>query len=358
MAATILSHQSSTGFYKAPVCKGLLSSMFLTCTAIHVPMIAQHFRQYLSCEIPQILISPQIWRLLLNRLTFTHSKDLLCSALVFYYFRVFERRMGSRKFASHLLGSSVIATLLEISIIMILAQFHPDYQNAAGRFLPPGLYSLLFPLYVSYYLDIPRVTVTHILGIPVTGKTVTYLLGLQIACTSQATVISSLCGLVAGLLYRYNFLMVKKWLVVPDLVARICDKAFGWLLYSKEPKVAQTGATLELQRQEQSERWEQQYFHNRAQDFRQARGQGYSERLIDDHRGGPLDPMMENGGGLVNYFFRQRRAAGSNGPMGAPPSDSNIQTLVDMGFDRGRATEALRSSGNDLATATSILLQQ
>jgi len=316
-------------------------------------MIAQ-FRQYLTCEISQILISPQIWRLILNRLTFIHSKDLLCSALVLYYFRVFERRMGSKKFASHLLGSSIIATLLEISVILILAQFHPEY-HPSGRFLPPGLYSLLFPLYVNYYLDIPRVTMTHILGIPVTGKTVTYLLGLQIACSSSTALISSLCGFVAGLLYRNNFLFVKKWLVVPDLVARICDKAFGWILYSKEPKVTQMGATLELQRQEQSERWEQQYFQTRAQDFqsRQVRGQGYSERLIGDHRG----DAMENGG-LMNYFFRQRHPAGLVEPNLTPPSDNNIQTLVDMGFERVRATEALRNSGNDLATATSILLQQ
>lgn len=71
---------------KAPVCKGLLGCMFLTCTAIHVPMIA-HLRQYLACQIPQVLISGHIWRLLFNRLTYIHTKDLICSALVIYYFR-------------------------------------------------------------------------------------------------------------------------------------------------------------------------------------------------------------------------------------------------------------------------------
>lgn len=113
------------------------------------------------------------------------------------------------------------------------------------------------------------------------------------------------------------------------------------------------GATLELQRQEQAERWEQQYLFNRAQDFRQNRGQGYSERLIDD--------LQQDG--LVNYLFRRGRPGGDNAGAGAgagvvEPSPQNIQLLVDMGFDRARVTEALRSSGNDLQAATSLLLNQ
>jgi hypothetical protein len=50
---------------------------------------------------------------------------------------------------------------------------------------------------VSFFFDVPRVAQTHILGIPVTGKTLTYLLGLQVCSTSIATVISGLCGIVS-----------------------------------------------------------------------------------------------------------------------------------------------------------------
>lgn len=38
----------------------------------------------------------------------------------------------------------------------------------------------LFSLYVLYYKDIPRVTVTQFWGIPVTGKSVSYLIGFQV----------------------------------------------------------------------------------------------------------------------------------------------------------------------------------
>ncbi|ODN03734.1 Ubiquitin-associated domain-containing protein 2 [Orchesella cincta] len=338
----MLSQQSTTGFYKAPVCKGLLGCMFLTCTAIHVPMIA-HLRQYLACQIPQVIISGQIWRLLFSRLTYVHTKDLICSALVIYYFRIFERRMGSRKFSSYLLGTCTIATILEICTIMLLSQFEIDYHS--GGYLPPGLYGLIFPLYVNYFLDIPRIAVSSFIGIPVTGKTVTYLLGLQIASTSHATVISALCGLVSGILYRKNIFKVQKWLVVPCFIAKSFDKLFGWLLNSSEPKYKQMGATLELQRQEQTDLLEQQYYYNRTQEFRQQRGQGYSERLVDDGM---------NADGILGYFLRQRQRPTDN----MEPSQENIQILVDMGFEHARAVEALRSSSNDLETATSILLRQ
>jgi len=107
------------------------------------------------------------------------------------------------------------------------------------------------------------------------------------------------------------------------------------------------GATLELQRQEQTDLLEQQYYYNRTQEFRQQRGQGYSERLVDDGM---------NADGILGYFLRQRQrpAAAEN----LEPSQENIQILVDMGFEHARAVEALRSSSNDLETATSILLRQ
>ncbi|CAG7785520.1 unnamed protein product [Allacma fusca] len=345
MAAMMLNQHSTTGFYKAPVCKGLIGTMFLTCTAIHVPMMT-HLRQYLSCQIPQILSSAQIWRLLFNRLTFLHTKDILCSVLVIYCFRIFERRMGSKRFSSYLLGTCTIATILEICTVLVLARFNIDYHS--GGYLPSGLYGFLFPLFVNYYLDIPRITMSNFLGMSVTGKTITYLLGLQIASTSPATVVSALCGIIAGLIYRANLFKVQRVLRVPDVVARCCDKALGWAFNSNEPKQQHMGATLDIQRQEQAELWEQQYLYSRAQDFRQVRGQGYTDRLIDDL---PAD------NGLMSYIFRNRRRQG-DGSMDVEPSNENIQILVDMGFDRSQAVEALRTASNDLETATSILLRQ
>jgi len=156
-------------------------------------------------------------------------------------------------------------------------------------------------------------------------------------------------------------------------VATVFNKVFGWVLSSKEPKVeleiyfhwftntgfielyqfstfttttqiGHMGATLELQRQEQIDQWEQEYVFNRAgQNFRTNRGQGYAERLIGS------DNADE---GMLGRLFRQRQNRTTE------PSEENIQILVDMGFNRDRAREALSSSNNNLETATSILLRQ
>lgn len=63
------------------------------------------------------------------------------------------------------------------------------------------------------------------------------------------------------------------------------------------------GATLELQRQEQADLWEQEYLYN--QDFRQARGQGFVERLMDSANN--VEPSPENIRILVDMGFEQAR---------------------------------------------------
>ena len=43
-------------------------------------------------------------------------------------------------------------------------------------------FCLVFPQFVQFFLMIPRVAASSILGVPVTGKTFTYILGLQVTC--------------------------------------------------------------------------------------------------------------------------------------------------------------------------------
>ena len=58
---------------------------------------------------------------------------------------------------------------------------------------------------------------------------------------------------------------------------------------------------------------------------------------------------------MPNHGFRQQRP---QAPQAAPePSEANITLLIDMGFPRQQAVEALREAHNDLSTATAILLR-
>lgn len=348
--ATFVSQYSTTGFYKAPVSKGLMGALFVTCTAINVPLLS-HLRQYLVCQLPQAITSGQVWRLFTSRCAFLETRDLIFGVLLIYYFRVFERRLGSRRFASHLLAAGLLSLALETAAVVALRAAGLEAYHDGH--LPPGPYGVIFSLFVPYLCDIPRVTRTRLLGVPVTGKTLTYLVGLQVCSSgSWPTWLSAACGVAAGAWLRRDLLAVRRWLRVPRWLAAACDATLGRLLASAPPVEGPMGATLELQRQEQMERLEQQMMLQRTRDARRlANGnagvaapprhnqhQGYAERLV-----GP--PQMFQ----PNPFEQMHRGE---------PSEENVTFLAGMGFGRERALRALRATGDDVEAAANLLLQE
>ncbi|XP_054720865.1 ubiquitin-associated domain-containing protein 2-like [Uloborus diversus] len=206
-----------------------------------------------------------IWRVLTSKLTFLETKDLVCGCLLIYYFRVFERRYGSHKFSSYLLAACTVATVLELITVFFLRRLEIQIT-----FLPTGPYGLIFPLFVNYFMDIPRVAQTYILGVPVTGKTLTYLLGLQVMSTNKASMVSGICSLTAGIICRWNIFHVLDIIKVPKVLARVASMCFGWILDSSPPSEGSVpiGATIEIQRQQQIEIMEQQLLLSRARENR------------------------------------------------------------------------------------------
>jgi len=359
--AAILSQFSTTGFYKAPVCKGLLCSMFLTCTAINVPLLA-YVRKYLICRLDDVITHHQLWRLLTCRAAFFDTKDLVCGALLIYYFRVFERRMGSHKFGSFLFGSCVISAVLEFLATWGLHTL--NYSVSRNGIIPPGPYGLIFPLFVLYFFDIPGLTQTHIVGIPVTGKSLTYLLGIQICSTSLSTLLSAACGIASGLVYRSNVCGVQQWLCIPAVLSRVMSRGLSWLLSSSPPTSDDLpmGATLEIQRQQQVEALEQRLMLNHA---REMRGRPPIPEQ-NNFFGGLLNRRVPPVDGNVADNFAAAAAAATvqenntnhadEFPVAA--QEEQIVFLTDMGFQRELVVNALRSTGNNIEAATNILLQQ
>ncbi|KAL1440885.1 hypothetical protein MTO96_009056 [Rhipicephalus appendiculatus] len=355
--AAMLSQYSTSGFYKAPVSKGLLGSIFLTSCALNTPILAQ-VRHYVLYDISDIVDRGEFWRLVTSKVCFLDTKDLVCGSLLIYYFRIFERRYGSRKFASFLFTASAVATLLELASIYTLRHFDVPLSP-----FPSGPYALVFSLFVNYLLDIPRVTQSYVLGIPVTGKTLTYLLGLQVLSTSKETAICGLCSLVAGVICRWNLLWVGSILRVPSWMARLCGATIGRLMRSSPPREEPfMGATLDIQRQQQAEMLERQLLLQHARGSRtpphmaaaamgmsrQQMAQGYAERLVpslDDH---------ETWNNMLNTEAYESR---NNIPNGHS-TEEQVQTLVDMGFERQNVVRALRNSNNDVHLATTYLLNE
>ena len=96
------------------------------------------FQKYLICKIPgkqkgfffvgkiqNCLLLPiidyfadslnkgEIWRLWTSKCAFLDTKDAIFCMILLYQFRIFERRFGSRKFASHLIAFMSLTGVLE-----------------------------------------------------------------------------------------------------------------------------------------------------------------------------------------------------------------------------------------------------
>jgi len=313
----------SSGFYYTPVTKGLLTLLILASVAFNVPLSA--YRRWFTVTYSTVFEHVQFDKFLASRCVFLDPKDILCAAVLLYHFRIFERRYGSTKFMSYVLGSWCISMILELCFLYLFHHLDIRVSRQLGP-LPTGPWGAVFALFIPYFSDIPRVAVMHVWGIPVTGKSVTYIIGLQMMSSSLESLLLALCGLLSGLVYKNDMLLIQSWLKVPRPFGDVAGLTVGHLFTSPAPKDLNTpmGATLELQRLHRIEQLEQQSLWAQI-------------------------PQQQAQGGFG--LFRRTPA---------PPTDaqieSNVQSLVDMGFTRDRAAVALRQSANNLEVATNLLL--
>lgn len=319
----------TSGFYAAPVSKALVGGSLLACFGFNLPFA--HLRSWFKLTPSALFEELDFLRYLACRCVFLDLKDIIWAAIILYHFRIFERRYGSRKFASLLLCNMCVSLMLELCFMYFI-------RNRDFNAFPTGPYGIVFSLYVPYYCDIPRVAYTHVMGVPVTGKSLTYVIGLQLLSGSIESLFLAIIGLLSGILVRKNVFWIQNWLRIPKFLAKAFHKTLGWLLYTPPPPEPSTpmGATLEIQRQQQIERLEQQMAWGHLQPRHQG---GFMYSLFGINR--------NDHGGDMNHL---------NMAHLGPPSDEQIQRLVEMGFNRDNVMNALRASNNDINAATSILL--
>lgn len=312
----------TSGFYCAPVTKGLITLTILLSVTINIPLSA--FRPWFQITPHNVFELLQMDKYLASRFVYLDPKDILCSSILFYQFRIFERRYGSAKFMNYILGTLSLSMLFELLAICIL-----EFFDVHIGFMPTGPWGPLFALFIPYFCDIPRVAVTHLWGIPFTGKSITYIIGLQMMSTSVESLILAVCGLLSGLMYKNDILMLQSWLRVPQAIGNLTNSTLGRLLQTPSPPDLQKpmGATIEIQRTLYMEQMEQQLMQSRTATFHQ--------------------PPAFNAFGLFGQVRQQNNVQ---------QSEEQIQFLVSMGFSRARAVDALRLANNDLGGATSILL--
>ncbi|KAL4635516.1 ubiquitin-associated domain-containing protein 2 [Arapaima gigas] len=335
----------SRGLYKAPLSKGLL--LVPGALACLLTLAFPRHQGLFSYDMQAVRHNFQFWRLFCGRLVCLDLRDTFCSSLLIYNFRVFERRYGSRKFASFLLGAWLLSALLDVLLAEVL--HHLLHLNV--DVLPSGPLAPVFALFVPFFHSIPRVQVTQILGqLSITNKSLVYIVGLQLLTSSPFMWIVALSGLTSGELYLRDVLGVQRVLRVPGFAARACSRALEPLFSGAEPNreaAVGMGATLDIQRQQRMDLLDQQILLSQFAQMRRGRQQQV---------------------GLINWnrFFPHLRHRGQNPaqPRGSvvpaapnPVSEEQVARLMEMGFSRLDALEALRVSNNDINMATNFLLQ-
>ncbi|KAJ4782580.1 Ubiquitin-associated domain-containing family protein [Rhynchospora pubera] len=284
-----------SGFQNAPVTRALIiASGFLT-----VALGARGKSRLLGLSYQDLTKNPRVWRIIASGLAFSSTPELLFGLYLLYYFRLFERQIGSNKFSVFILFSGAVSSALEVIALMLL-------KDSKFSVLASGPYSLIFALFVPFYFDIPITSRFRILGINFSDKSFIYLAGLQLLLSSwRRSLVPGICGLIAASLYRLNVFGIRR-LKIPGAIASFFSRYFA----SSSP--------------------------------------------------GPSGPLRRNiAGNIASNMGRQTQRNYRPATVVPPPEPpaASLETLVSMGFDENAARQALTQARNDINVATNILLE-
>jgi len=267
-----------SNFVHAPITKFIA---FMTGT-ISVLANVFHFRHALVLDKPGLGLG-EYWRLVTSHFVFLTTGEMVCGLILLYAFRLFERQMGSKKYGVFVLLSLFIASLIEFILL--------HYEPATLVF--GGPYAIIFAQIVQYFYDVPSLDPVPFFGVPMNDKIFTYLPALHLIFAQYPTTgYYALCGIVAGLLYRIEFLRLEK-LVIPSVLAQFSKKYFL-------PLLNRSNFTVRHQQ------------HNN----------------------------LEGIGNMYNFPQPARQ-----------PSGRNVDTLVGMGIDRQTAVQTLARYNDELQIA-------
>ncbi|KAJ3159802.1 hypothetical protein HDU86_001454 [Geranomyces michiganensis] len=306
----MLAGAGPSGFYNAPVTKAMVISLGINTVLTSLLNVRQKFHLQLW---PHVFQNQQLYRLVTTHFYFTSAFQLLFGTCLIYHFRLLERQWSSSKYASFVFMATAISTALTV-----LGSF---LGRAAGLKavlkggVPAGPYGLIFAALYEYARGVPH----GASQIKIAGKEVNhflvYALSAQfIFAQFPQSLLSSLCGVLAGVAYDVNFLSIRSYRI-PRVVREFASRLFSPFA-SDEPPARLAGTTVEDQRRE------------------------LRDRYAATMRGFPPDP------------------AAGRVPAAAvePPSPDAVAQLEGMGFDRVRVLQALRRTGNNVQVAASFLI--
>lgn len=162
------------GFINAPVTKGYC----LLVVGASLLSSYTHSGPALTLNLARILRKGEIWRLLTSQLAFQEHPQTVLGTFLLYTFRHFERQMGSRKFGSFLVLSTLLATSAEAGIAAWVGQG----GGKNGLVLASGPFGAIYAMFVLFYTTVPKLNprLVGVFGVDISDKSMYYAVGAQL----------------------------------------------------------------------------------------------------------------------------------------------------------------------------------
>ncbi|XP_061364807.1 rhomboid-like protein 20 isoform X2 [Gastrolobium bilobum] len=189
-----------SGFINAPVTRA-----FIIASALFSIFLGIQGRfNTLGLSYQDIFGKFHIWKLIMSIFSFSSTPELMFGLYLLYYFRLFERQIGSNKYSVFIVFSILISLLFEVVAVALL-------RDPTTNLVTPGPYGLIFASFVPFFFDIPVSTRFRVFGFHFSDKSFIYLAGLQLLLSSwRRSILPGMCGILAGALYRLNVFCIRK----------------------------------------------------------------------------------------------------------------------------------------------------
>ncbi|RYR32842.1 hypothetical protein Ahy_A10g047365 isoform B [Arachis hypogaea] len=133
-----------SGFTNAPVTRA-----FIIASALFTIFFGIQGRfNSLGLSYQDIFGKLRLWKLIMSVFAFSSTPEMMFGLYLLYYFRVFERQIGSNKYSVFIVFSVLTSLLFEVISLALL-------RDPAAKLVTPGPYGLIFASYVPFFLDIP-----------------------------------------------------------------------------------------------------------------------------------------------------------------------------------------------------------
>ena len=350
---------SLSGFHNAPISKALLvCSVASTLFCEAIPRAASFV--FLTSR-DDIIFKGQVWRLVTSLLPCDSFPAGLATWLLLYWFRFFERQLGSSKFAAYITFSTVLTILTRVSLCFLPRN---DLVGLNGFLAGPAFIALgLVPLYV---LKVPTLIPEYfrLFGLRFSDKSLTYLLILQLACSDGSrSIFPAIVSMIGGLVYANDVLGLQSRLRYPLFIRTFCRRHILPIIETGENStfipgnisgnnsggsMQQRGMDTALGR-----------LNGRPAGNLTQRRPGSAPDLATALEGGGGGGIgMQGQGGVQNFGTSDFGSAINNNslPLGPEPNEEAVERICAMGFDRERAIAALRRSFGDEGAAVNFIL--